>query len=361
MIKTYATHFCGVGGACAGLHQAGLECKLAIDYVDFIVKARLKNTGHQALCMNVADYEPKDEHAADFFWTSPPCQTFSTAARDDYFKAINAYEKNDLSLLEKMKEDARHNLFMASVNYVKWFMPKFVVLENVMGLLTHDDVTGQNSGTFSKMMRTFSNLGYNVEWDVLNSLEYGLCQDRDRVFIVCSRDGHKGLIPMPTTPLKDARFGSIMDRYTTDGAWAGSTYQTAVEKVKRTNVEITVVTPDDVLPTITCGWGGGPTRKKVAILDSTKKGLHFLRNPTVAEGARAQGFPKEWTYPDNLTQAWTLIGNAVSSPVARALAEHLIALDKGERPAYRTSKWSPRIPQAAKYDLPPPDMFAEAV
>ncbi len=357
-IKSYATHFCGVGGACAGLHQMGLECKLAIDYKEFIVNARYKNLNHKALCMDISTYEPRDEDKADLLWTSPPCQTFSTSARENYTEALRSKSKGDNDSFEQMKNDARHNLFMASVNYMKWFRPKFVVLENVLGLLTHDDVTGDNSGTFSKMIQTFQSLGYSVEWNVLNSANFGLCQDRDRVFIIGSRDGHKGLIPLPMNYEKIIRFGSIMERNTTAGAWAGSTYQTAVQKVQRTNVEITVVTPDDLLPTITCGWGGGPTRKKVAILDSTVEGLHFLRNPTIQEGARAQGFPASWTYPDNATEAWTLIGNAVSSPVAKAIAEHLILVDAGKNPPHETKLWSPRIPKASRSSLPPPDMFS---
>ncbi len=359
-IKTYATHFCGAGGACYGLHSAGIEeCKLAIDYQKYIVDARTKNLGHEALCMDISTYERNDAHAADLLWTSPPCQTFSTSARQNYTEAIaKAVEEHDTEALNKMRDDARHDLFRASVNYVEWFRPKFVVLENVMGILTHDDATGEGSGTFARMIRTFQDLGYTTEWNVLNSSYFGLCQDRDRVFLIGSRDRHTGLIPLSPDLNQTVRFGSIMERHSTKEAWAGSTYKTAVQKVQRTNVEIEVITPDDLLPTITCGWGGGGTRKKVAILDSTESGLHFLRHPTVREGARAQGFPEEWVFPKNQTQAWTLIGNAVSSPVAKAIAEHLIKVDAGERPPHETKKWSPRIPKSSKYDLPPPDMFA---
>jgi site-specific DNA-cytosine methylase len=118
-------------------------------------------------------------------------------------------------------------------------------------------------------------------------------------------------------------------------AWGHDTYRTALSKVRRTGVEITVVFPEDVLPTITCGWGGGATRKKVAIADRVAVppvSAPVLRHPTILEGARAQGFPDEWTWPKGETDAWTLIGNAVSSPVSKAIGDHLVSLHGGEKP-----------------------------
>jgi DNA (cytosine-5)-methyltransferase 1 len=365
-IKSYATHFCGIGGACYGLEQLGLECKLAIDYVPFIVEARERNLGHKALCMDISEYEPKPEHKADLLWTSPPCQTFSTSAREHLTRAMNSSDEGER---EKIRNDVRNNLFLASHRYTQHFKPRFVVLENVMGLLTHG-VTGDDGiGTFVHMQQAFRDLGYFVEWNVLNSKNFGLPQDRDRVFLVAARDKADivtgiepifGLIPRVKSYDPTVFFRDIMQPNTTEGAWGASTYKTAVTKVQRTDVEFTIVEPGDILPTITCGWGGGPTRKKVAVLDCTTDGLYFLRNPTVREGARAQGFPDSWQFPND-TKAWTMIGNAVSSPVAQAIGAHLLAISKGERPPFEERLWNPRIPVSQKriFNLPPPDMFAQ--
>lgn len=370
-IKTYATHFCGTGGACYGLHQAGLEPRLAIDFREFIVKAREINLGHKALCMDISTYEPQPEHAADVLWTSPPCQTFSTSMRETYADAIREFKDTGATeKLEAVKNDRRNNLFLASTYYVEHFRPRFVVLENVLGLLTHNEI-GDGNNTFTNMIKTFNDLGYKCDWNVLNSKSYGLPQDRDRVFIVGARDAEDvlsgelvyGLIPKAQN-FEDhnpyVKFGTIMERGVTSASWGAGTYKTAVSKVQRTNVEITVVDEDDLLPTITCGWGGGATRKKVAILDKTADDIAFLRQPTIREGARAQGFPDSWVFPSNSTEAWTLIGNAVSSPVAEAIGRHLVAISRGERPPYEDQLWSPRIPNVNRgfMNIPPPDMFA---
>jgi DNA (cytosine-5)-methyltransferase 1 len=361
-IKTYANHFCGCGGACYGLEQAGLECMFAIDYLDVAVEYRKKNLGHQAELGDITQYVHKKSDAADLLWTSPPCQTFSTSAREQ------AVAKKKLN-----QKDKRDALFLTSLEYCIEFKPKFFVLENVMGLLTHN-ADGFGGGTLQNMIAAFSGIGYDVEWNVLKSTDFGLPQKRERVFIIGARKELKlsGLIPndgsdpmgFPTrTP---PTFGTIMQKGIREKAWGHPTYRTALAKAKRTGIDITVVMPEDLLPTITCGWGGGATRKKVAIADIVKEwnphpslgpGAHiseptsqtpFLRHPTVLEGARAQGFPDSWEWPDSETNAWTLIGNAVSSPVSKAIGEHLIALSRGERPKAKTVLPAKRIAEYVK-------------
>jgi len=329
-LKTYATHFCGVGGACYGLESAGLECRFAIDYLDFAVATRHKNLGHMAVNMDIREYVPTPADAADVLWTSPPCQTFSTWTKVD----------GDVDPL-----DDRNTLFMSSAKYVRTFRPRFVILENVMGLIKHD-VDGAGGGTLNAMKKTFTDMGYHVEWNVFNSAEFGLPQRRDRVFLVASRDGQKGLLPL--SPSIQAKFGSIMEHNVIAAAWSKKNYRTAVNKVERLNdgpspYKITVVGEDDILPTLTCGFSGGPTRKRTSVVDCTESGLHFMRSVTVREGARAQGFPDTWELPKNSSQAWTLIGNAVSSPVAKAIAEHLKLVAVGEKPPCQTELSIARI------------------
>jgi len=318
-IRTYATHFCGVGGACAGLHAAGLECKLAIDNWAPAVEWRERNLGHKALHMDIVDYEPDDSHAADLLWTSPPCQTFSSARETNYDK-----------------EDRRNYLYLNSVMYAEVFKPRFVVIENVQGLLNHDF-----GATLDGFKKAFGRLGYNFEWNILNAVKFGVPQSRPRLFMVCSREGDRGLIPAHPRLDKQPSFGDIMEHQKEELGWGGSTYGTALRKKDRTGVTFKIVEssgkdergrPLDIMPTITCGFNGGPTRKKTAVLDHTRSRLAFLRDPSVREGARAQGFPDEWEWPENTSDAWTLIGNAVAVPVAKAIGKHLIALSEGRKP-----------------------------
>lgn len=329
MLRTYATHFCGIGGACQGIEEAGLKCVLAIDWLEKAAEYRAKNIGHQALKMDISEYVADPSHSADVLWTSPSCQSFSTSARDKI-----------LSNAAVGKQDIRDTLFLASVEYCKLFKPKFFVLENVTGLLTHYT---NNKPTIQLIRQMFEDYaGYRTEWNVLTAYHWNLPQSRRRVVIVGSRDGHGGLIPRPPFPKPTCTFGEIMEHGRTELAWKGPTYRTALSKVSRTGVSIKVVGEGGVLPTITCGFGGGATRKKVAILDKAPSdGVAFLRHPSVLEGARAQGFPPEWTYPKSDTEAWTLIGNAVPPPMSKSIIEHLSKIDSGETPPSKESV--PRI------------------
>lgn len=272
--------------------------------------------------------------------------------------------------------DVRNHLYMASVNYAKEFKPRFFVLENVVGMLSHDS-DGLGGGTLARFRKAFSDLGYNVEWNILNSRYFGVPQSRPRVFIVGSLTGEVGLIPAhPRAPR--VSFGDIMERNMEELAWGGSTYATAMEKIQRTGIGMTVVEgkdrkpkrgvrdnglPRDMLPTLTCGFGGGPTRKKCCVLDESKAGLAFLRDPSVREGARAQGFPDEWVFPDNFTDAWKLVGNAVASPVSEAIARHLIAVSEGKTPPSKEELTSDEIRSAIirrqGNDEPPNIVFEE--
>ena len=210
---------------------------------------------------------------------------------------------------------------------------------------------------------------YYAEWNVLNAVHFGVPQKRQRVFIVCSRDGQRNLIPYPKA--KRAFFSDIKEHGRTDLALKEGTYRTIIEKLMRlmrkdVSYRVMLVglkedrgTKRDCLFTITCGHGGGITRKKLAVAD-TAHGIDFLRHLSLKEGLAAQGFPTTWTLPDNATLAWNLIGNAVPSPISRAIAEHLVKVDAGEHPAAMESftderllgysqKLMPQVPEGAAF------------
>lgn len=96
-----------------------------------------------------------------------PCQSFSIAGKRMGF------------------EDTRGTLFFDIARIIKVKRPRIVFLENVKGLLNHD-----NGRTFATILATLDELGYNVEWEVLNSKYFGVPQNRERVFIIGhSREG----------------------------------------------------------------------------------------------------------------------------------------------------------------------------
>src|SRR5690606_37494355 len=98
-----------------------------------------------------------------------PCQAFSFAGKRRGF------------------EDTRGTMFFEIARIAKQIEPRFLLLENVKGLLSHD-----KGRTFAIILSTLDELGYDVEWQVLNSKDFGVPQNRERVFIVGHSRGAGG-------------------------------------------------------------------------------------------------------------------------------------------------------------------------
>ena len=114
---------------------------------------------------DITRVQPGDLPEAECYCFGFPCQTFSIAGNRRGF------------------EDARGTLFFEVMRLAKERKPQILFAENVAGLLNH-----RNGVTFNVIINTMAELGYLVEWQVLNSRYFGVPQNRERVFIV----GHLG-------------------------------------------------------------------------------------------------------------------------------------------------------------------------
>jgi len=159
--------FGGIGGFRHGLEQASdkYECVGYYDKDKYAVESynRIFNEEHEPVDVNELDTEQIPDHevlAAGF-----PCQSFSIAGKRQGF------------------EDTRGTLFFEIARIAEAKKPEILLLENVKGLLSHD-----NGETFRVILETLDELGYYVEWQVLNSKHWGVPQNRERVFII----GHLG-------------------------------------------------------------------------------------------------------------------------------------------------------------------------
>ena len=359
--NTYATFFCGFGGSCSGAEAAGLKCVIALDNNDCdprtgkerlpAIQTRERNIGDgRGVVLSIADFEPTRRHAARICFASPPCKRFSTAA-----ETRDSEDAAQLAIDEDLK-----NLGVAAIEKAMQ-IPKleFYCMENVEGLLS-----ATSRPYLDKMISTLLAHGCSVEFSVYDARDFGLCQSRRRLFMVASRSGKKNLLPR-SPGLKPAKFEQIVD-FDADrkkkSAWQMTTYPTARAKEENRKGSVKWIVKncdalgndgrltdralallDDCLPTVTCAWGGGATRKKVAILDDDigGTGIAGLRHPTLLEGLRAQGFPDHWLnnladLPDSL--AWNMVGNAVPTPFSFAFAKHLQLPDE----ARRASSQAPR-------------------
>jgi len=158
--------FAGIGGFRLGMESAGHEC-IGFCEIDKYARASYKaihNTeGEIELhdITTVSDESIRGFGSLDVICGGFPCQAFSIAGHRRGF------------------EDTRGTLFFEICRFASILRPKYLFLENVRGLLNHD-----GGATFETIIRTLDRLGYDVEWQVLNSKNFGVPQNRERVFII---------------------------------------------------------------------------------------------------------------------------------------------------------------------------------
>ena len=166
--------FAGIGGFRFGMESAGHEC-VAFCEIDKFARASYKaihNTeGEIELhdITTVTDDEIRNIGHVDAICGGFPCQAFSIAGHRRGF------------------EDTRGTLFFEIARFAAILKPKYLFLENVKGLLNHD-----KGDTFETILSALDELGYDVEWQVLNSKDFGVPQNRERVFIIGHLRGERG-------------------------------------------------------------------------------------------------------------------------------------------------------------------------
>lgn len=166
--------FAGIGGFRLGMESAGHEC-VAFCEIDKFARASYKaihNTeGEIELhdITTVTDEEIRNIGHVDVICGGFPCQAFSIAGARRGF------------------EDTRGTLFFEIARFAAILKPKYLFLENVKGLLNHD-----KGDTFETILSALDELGYDVEWQVLNSKDFGVPQNRERVFIIGHLRGQRG-------------------------------------------------------------------------------------------------------------------------------------------------------------------------
>ena len=158
--------FAGIGGFRFGMGSAGHEC-IGFCEIDKFARASYKaihNTeGEIELhdITTVTDEEIRNIGHVDVICGGFPCQSFSIAGSRRGF------------------EDTRGTLFFEIARFADILKPKYLFLENVKGLLNHD-----RGNTFKTILGALDGLGYDVEWQVLNSKNFSVPQNRERVFII---------------------------------------------------------------------------------------------------------------------------------------------------------------------------------
>ncbi len=236
-----------------------------------------------------------------------PCQSFSIAGKRKGF------------------DDTRGTLFFDIARILRAKQPKLFLLENVKGLLSHD-----NGKTFSTIISTLTELGYDLQWQVLNSKNHGVPQNRERIFIVGHLRGTRRpkVFPIGETDQEagesDTRVASVRTsgdrgkqktylKYNEVQTLSANPMSDNIPRIVQLNQpkhsNDRVYGTDGVSPTLNTAQGGN---RQPFIADDWK-----IRRLTPTECERLQGFPDGWTEGVSDTQRYKCLGNAVTVNVIR--------------------------------------------
>lgn len=165
MVFKYVELFAGIGGFRQALDPLGGECVFASEIDPFATRAYKALYGGLELHGDITKIDAHDIPDHDVLVGGFPCQAFSIAGQRKGF------------------EEARGTLFFEIARIASAKQPALMLLENVKGLLSHD-----GGNTFETMCVVLNDIGYAIDFCVLNSKHYGVPQNRERIFVVCDRD-----------------------------------------------------------------------------------------------------------------------------------------------------------------------------
>ena len=256
-----------------------------------------------------------------------PCQAFSIAGKRKGF------------------DDTRGTLFFDLARILRAKRPRLFVFENVKGLLSHD-----NGNTFRTIVATIDELGYDCQWQVLNSKNHGVPQNRERIIIV----GHLRGTPRPQVfPIGDTNSQDInqlnQPTHSNDRVYGADGISPTLNTMQGGNRQPFVNVPEatkkgyaeaTVGQSINLAQPNSKTRRgrvsDIANTLDTQQQQHTLtteakiRRLTPVECERLQGFQDNWTKYGkdgeliSDTQRYKMCGNAVTTNVIQAVFERIL-------------------------------------
>ena len=320
--------FAGIGGFRLGMESAGHEC-IGFCEIDKFARASYKaihNTeGEIELhdITTVTDEFIRGIGSVDVICGGFPCQAFSIAGNRRGF------------------EDTRGTLFFEICRFASILRPKYLFLENVRGLLNHD-----GGATFETIIRTLDGLGYDVEWQVLNSKNFGVPQNRERVFIIGHLRGQRTRNVFPIgkntkqvdgLPRENITTNTLTARYTADGN-GSYIIESEQKKIKIKEATSQGYAEAEIGDSVNLSHPNSKTRrgrvgKQIAntLLTGESQGVvepdFRIRKLTPRECWRLQGFP-DWAFDkaqevNSNSQLYKQAGNSVTVSVISAIAKEL--------------------------------------
>lgn len=311
--------FAGIGGIRLGFDQAFQDKITTVFVSEWDAKAQetyRANFGDDPkIHGDITKIEAEDIPAHDIILAGFPCQAFSLAGRRRGF------------------EDTRGTLFFDLLRIAKAHRPKLIFAENVKNLMRHD-----RGRTFSVICEALEGIGYAVHVKVLNSLDFGVPQHRERIYMVALRQdlGIKEFT-FPEGQEQGSRIADILETEEVSSKYYLSNVYLRTLRAHRARHEAKgngfgyeIREMDGVAGALVCG-GMGRERNLLIdkrLTDFTPKtrikghiNREYVRKMTPREWARLQGFPDSYRLPVADTHLYKQFGNTVTVPVIAAIAK----------------------------------------
>lgn len=290
--------FAGIGGIRLGFEDIGGECVFTSEWDEPAQKTYQANF-EELPYGDITKIRPEDIPSFDVLLAGFPCQPFSQAGKK-------------LGLA-----DTRGTLFFDIARIVEYHKPKVVFLENVKRFKSHDE-----GKTFETVKNVLEGLGYEVYAQVLNAKNFGIPQNRERIYIVGFLGKTKFSFPNPInikTKLGHILENKVNDKYTiSDKLWAGHQRRKKEHREKGNGFGYSLFNKEsEYTSTISARY-----YKDGSEILIEQKGKN-PRKLTPREAARLQGFPDSFIIPVSDNQAYKQFGNSVAVPVIRAIAKEI--------------------------------------
>jgi len=262
------------------------------------------------------------------------CTTIKTEELPDFDLLVGGFPCQAFSIAGKRRgfDEARGTLFFDIARILADKKPRNFILENVKGLLSHD-----SGRTFTTIIRILSTMGYFVEWQVLNAKNFGVPQNRERVFIV----GHLGGQPRRKVfPIGDSNKktiianGEISNSSNREFGFKNISPAVLSRDYKEPKIvrqrpyykdgkrELKTYTYENEMPTVGTNVGNGDQKNMIA--ENMR-----IRRLTPTECERLMGYPDYWTAEGTEgkisdTQRYKMCGNGIVSNVVKEVARRLL-------------------------------------
>ncbi len=311
--------FAGIGGFRKGFQDAGFKCVFTSEINTQCQQVYETNFGDKAFG-DITQIAPTDIPNFDILLGGFPCQPFSISGKKMGF------------------EDTRGTLFFDICQIIEKKQPSVIVLENVKHLIHH-----QKGNTFKVIKNALIDLGYNVVHKILNAKDFGVPQNRERIFIIATKnyyfnfaqlkrekkvilrdflesEGNFEFIDKSEYTLiekpKHQESGLIFVGYRNKNIWQKGV-RANTEHLSRVHRQPNrIYSIDGTHPTIPSQETAGRFFIYIPELDAVRK-------LTTTECYKIMGFESNFIKHSNLGEQYKQIGNSVAIPVIRAIAESI--------------------------------------